>query len=801
MKTKLISIFVCTLLIISSLALLANAKKETAIKEKIEQIVFLEPKILEQNQYITLYLEEATSCLMEPGKPVLPVYIKTFKFPFGTKIKNVECQPLQVNQRIISGEIQPSPEPVLLNDINNEVEKKANENFVSKDNTVYSSLDFFPNRWYDYQIGNGLDSNSHVVFLTIRVYPVRYSPGQNMIQYVNTADIKVEYFEPLQPVVFKDDYDMVVITPLEYSESLQPLIDYKNDGIIATKLVTLDDIYSGTYFPVQGRDDQEKIKYFIKDSIENWGISYVILAGGVNNVPVRLSYCQDGKEESFISDLYYADIYNQNGDFCSWDSNGNDIFGEYEYQGRYDQVDLYPDVHLGRLNFWNTDEVSDVVNKIITYESTGAYTQEWFSNFLVCGGDTAPDYENIDEGEYLNQKAIDIMDGFNPIKIWASNGKLYDAINIDNAINYGVGFIYFSGHGDPQSWGTHPHNDFENWIPSPLLYRYTRVDNLNNKEMVPIVIIGGCSNCDFSDSVCFGWSFLKNPNGGGIAVYGNSALGWIYVGSYCDQGLTGAREQYIFKAYKYQNSQTVGEVWSQSINTYINNFGLFSALDLKTMEEWQPFIDPSVRIVKISDKPNKPDIPNGPVSGAVKTEYTYTTSTTDPNDDLIKYCFSWGDGTISWTDLLESGVVVSSNHMWDTPGYYEVKVKARDKYGLDSEWSEHTTMHIQGAIIDIQNITGGFLNVNAVIKNIGDIEIPDINWNISVKGGIIGFINVFTQGTIDTPLVVGGEEKVTCKKIFGIGKVDITVKASSPDSNLATKTKSGFALGPFIIVW
>ncbi len=32
--------------------------------------------------------------------------------------------------------------------------------------------------------------------------------------------------------------------------------------------------------------------------------------------------------------------------------------------------------------------------------------QDWFSNFLVCGGDTAQDSENIDEGEYLNQKAI-----------------------------------------------------------------------------------------------------------------------------------------------------------------------------------------------------------------------------------------------------------------------------------------------------------------------------------------------------------------------------------------------------------
>lgn len=800
MNKKIIGIFVCTLLITSVLAIVINAEEESYIKEKIESIVFSEPNIREGDQYITLKVEEATSYLMKPGKPVLPLYTEIFKFPFGTKIKRVECKPSQINQKVISGEIQPSPEPVPLANVNNEEEKKVVEDFIVKDNAVYNSMDFYPYRWYDYRVGCGLDESRHVVFLTVQFYPVRYSPGQNMIQYANRVDIEVEYYEPTQPVVFPDEYDMVIITPSEFSEKLQPLVDYKNDSSVATKLVTLDEIYDGVYFPVEGRDDQEKIKYFIKDAIEEWDITYVLLAGGANKIPVRMSYVQDGMEVSFISDLYYADIYDAYGDFCSWDSNGNDIFGEYNYQGRTDFVDLYPDVCLGRLNFRSINEVSGVLNKIITYESTGAYMEDWFSNFVVCGGDTFPDSDNVDEGEYLNQNAINIMDGFIPEKIWVTNGKLQFAINIDNAIENGSGFLYMSGHGTYENWATHPHNDFETWWPIGT-YSYLRVESLNNEEKLPIVIIGGCSNCKFSGDHCFGWSFVKNPDGGGIASYGYSALGWFIPGYGCTSGLTGGLELSAFRAYGIQNAKTTGELWSKALTKYINDFGVWSAYGYKTVEEFQPFNDPSTRIRKVSDKPNKPDKPDGPISGETEIEYIYETSTTDPDGDLIKYCFDWGDDTVTWTEWLESGEIASLNHTWEKPGDYKIKVKARDEYGLDSEWSESLLVTIVSAApyLDIIKIKGGFAKVSAVIKNIGSLEASDVNCSISVTGGMLGLIDVSAEETFET-LAIDEEKTVTVGKIFGLGKINVTVTASAPSANTATKTANGFVLGPFVFV-
>lgn len=800
MKKKIVSIFVMMLLITSVLTITIIAEEESYIKEKIESIVFSEPNVLNGDHYITLNLNEATTYLMEPGKPVLPVYTKIFKFTFGTKIIEINCKSSQINQKVLYGEIQPSPEPSLLENMNSAMEENVEEDFVVKDNAVYNSNVFFPNKWYDYKVGCGLDGSNRVVFLTIRYYPVRYSPCQNLIQYANNVDISVQYIEPPKPIVFPDEYDMVVIAPSDFSEDLQPLVDHKNDGIIATKLVTLDDINTGTYFPVTGRDDQEKIKYFIKDAIENWNITYALLAGGANKIPVRLSYVQDGKEESIISDLYYADIYDQYDSFCSWDSNNNNIFGEYNYQGRTDFVDLYPDVHLGRLNFRSINEVSGVINKIITYESTGAYMEDWFKKIITCGGDTFDDGAGYCEGEAVNQAVINLLNDFDFEKIWATNGKLESITNIVNAVMNGAGFLYFSGHGTDQNWFTYPKNDFENIIPQPIGYTYLHVEQLKNEEMLPIVYIGGCSNLKFLENICYGWSFVKNPNGGSISTYGYNALGWGYLGPMYLYGLVGGMEQSFFKAYKINNAETAGELWSEALNNYLSDYFSGGAYNIKTVEELEPFCDPSLRIVKISDKPNKPNKPDGPTFGVINTEYTYETSTIDPNGDMIKYCFDWGDGTVSLTDWSESGEIISMNHIWETPGYFEIKVKARDEYGLDSEWSESITMHIEGAILEIQKITGGFLKVNAIVKNIGDVEIIGVDWSISVKGGIFDWINVLTEGTIETPLAIGDEVKMTSKNIFGLGIVDITVTASAPDSNIAKKTESGFVLGPFIFL-
>jgi len=90
-----------------------------------------------------------------------------------------------------------------------------------------------------------------------------------------------------------------------------------------------------------------------------------------------------------------------------------------------------------------------------------------------------------------------------------------------------------------------------------------------------------------------------------------------------------------------------------------------------------------------SDPPSTPNKPSGKSSGIIPfVKYTYSTSTTDPNEDLIRYLFDWGDGTTSWTDYYNSGETAKASHRWRGFGPYEIRVKAKDIYGYESDWSD-----------------------------------------------------------------------------------------------------------------
>lgn len=90
----------------------------------------------------------------------------------------------------------------------------------------------------------------------------------------------------------------------------------------------------------------------------------------------------------------------------------------------------------------------------------------------------------------------------------------------------------------------------------------------------------------------------------------------------------------------------------------------------------------------LSPIPKTPDKPFGPNSGIPGNTYTYTTSTTDPNGDLVYYKWNWGDQTISdWEGPYYSGDTINSSHIWESKGNYNIKVKARDEDWHESDWS------------------------------------------------------------------------------------------------------------------
>ncbi|KYK25633.1 hypothetical protein AYK25_04995 [Thermoplasmatales archaeon SM1-50] len=84
-----------------------------------------------------------------------------------------------------------------------------------------------------------------------------------------------------------------------------------------------------------------------------------------------------------------------------------------------------------------------------------------------------------------------------------------------------------------------------------------------------------------------------------------------------------------------------------------------------------------------------PQKPEGPASGKPGVSYLYRTSTTDADGDAVYYLWDWGDSTFSeWIGPFNSGETATLLHSWPEEGTYAVRVKAKDTYGAETDWSE-----------------------------------------------------------------------------------------------------------------
>ena len=431
-------------------------------------------------------------------------------------------------------------------------------------------------------------------------------------------------------------YDLIIITPKKFVKYLNPLVEHKNSHGVKTKLVTLEDIYIQEFW--NGTDDAEKIKYFIKDALEDWNIKYVLLVGGRKDqgkeetwwVPVRYTnIIRDYKghekwsEGDFLSDLYFADIYDSNGNFSSWDDDCDGIFGEwYNNESAEDKPDLYPDVAVGRLPCRNIVDVKLIVNKIIRYE-TADFGDSWFKKLVVVAGDTYPEKTDYIDGENYTQQAIDIMQDFESVKIWSSIGNL-NWINILRELNKGCGFVFFSGHGGAKSWSTHPPYDIDKWIGD---FKLKHMSLLFNREKLPVCLsASGCFNNMFNVSLsssflvysnifkiiyfpsgtprCWGWSLVARSIGGSIATIASTA--YSYESSDIDSKRGGCEwlDIHFFEEYNKSSTKILGDCWAGTVNRFLENFSINwsddstygDAIIGKNVEQWLLIGDPSLKI-------------------------------------------------------------------------------------------------------------------------------------------------------------------------------------------------------------
>ena len=563
-----------------------------------------------EGQEEIIYSDTISGYLMQAGYPVLPYIAKTYEFPLGTKIE-VKVEVMEIEEKEVDKiKIANPPKIDGLEDIKLSFKPKE--------------FEIYPQKWYEYSIGIGRRNGKLMTILNLYLYPDRVRKD-GILLHANKFAVKINH-DKIYSYSCKDEYDLVIVYPQKWENSLIPLKEHKEKYGIRTLMMPIEEIL----FKYDGRDDAEKLKYFIKDALEEYGIKYVLLVGGRKfgfkeewYVPVRYSHLNDGSnwEASYLCDLYFADIYKyEDGKpvFDDWDSNGNGVFGEWSFKGK-DYLDLYPDVYIGRLPCRNEKEVKIMVDKIITYETQPF---EEFYNFILVAGDSYNDSHGFIEGELATWEAYkQLSNKFKAIKVWASEVDL-NAKNIGNALNGGAGFAYFCGHGNPMSWSTHEPYNFDEWEDG---YQIWDMPFLKNGYKLPIVVIGGCHNSQFNVSIfnsfdkekiwkgenapeCWSWWLTRKIGGGAIATIGNTGLG--YHGSEDEnndgiadylQVLDGWLEINFFRLYN-EGIDMLGMLHGETLSGFIDTFPgddkmpLKDTIDIKVVQEWCLLGDPSLKI-------------------------------------------------------------------------------------------------------------------------------------------------------------------------------------------------------------
>jgi hypothetical protein len=279
---------------------------------------------------------------------------------------------------------------------------------------------------------------------------------------------------------------------------------------------------------------------------------------------------------------------------------------------------------------------------------------------------------------------------------------------------------------------------------------------------------------------------------GGVGFLGSTKValgmgGWSHPNDGSSQSL-----DYYFTTAVTSGNYTQGQAHQWALREmYTKGLWYYTYYE---MFEWGAFWgnpDLSMAFSGDSSPPLIPDVPIGPTEGEIHIPQMFSTSATDPESNQIYYCFSWGDGTVDWVGPYASGETVEASHAWNEPGSYSVMVKAQDEFGVQSDWSDDTLITITDSIsVEITSIGGGF-GAHALVENIGDEDVVDLEWTIAMNGSF-----VFYGGETRDVVFRAVGDGVRFHWVFVLVVVFVQFALTIVDE---IKTTTGFLLGPFVL--
>ncbi|MBN1421175.1 MAG: hypothetical protein JXP34_20550 [Planctomycetes bacterium] len=474
------------------------------------------------------------------GEPQLPVDIVRVVLPPGTDV--AACTLLEAETRSLPGEyaVGPVQRQRILSDVTGNMRSSPPVEPVA---SVYASGDPYPAQVATY-VSTGTMGGLAVA--SFAVHPLRYVPKEKRLVFhpairfritlapsarsvapprgassVEAAAKLLANREDLEAILAEssdarrlkggagevEEYAYVIVTDEAFVPAFQPLADWKTRKGVPARIVTTSWIYAE--FP--GVDEAEKIRAFIRYARDAWGTTWVLLGGDVARIPTRFAYAMDCAagfeldENDIPCDLYYSDLDG------TWNAGGDpDVYGEVA-----DDVDLYPDVYVGRAPANTAAQAGAFADKVLTYEKNPP--DEYLLNMLFAA-EVLWSKPFTDQGIAKDRIGADFVPPrYDITRLYQSAGN-EGRESVLAAMERGTSIINHDGH----AWYS------VMCVGDGDLSRQD-MDLLRNAPRYSILYSIGCWQAAFDrDSIAE--HFVLNPEGGGVACIGNSRYGWGAMG-------------------------------------------------------------------------------------------------------------------------------------------------------------------------------------------------------------------------------------------------------------------------------
>ena len=515
---------------------------------------------------------------------------------------------------------------------------------------------------------------------------------------VNFDDIKHLYIsETIQEN--RQNYDYFIITTAATATAINSFITWKTS--IGYTVGTTTVSWITTHHP--SGDTQQSIRNYLAANYQTWGTKYVLLVGSHSTIPMRTCWpdpnfhTADGQHD-IPTDYYYADLTG------NWDSDGATFYGE---MGN-DSVDFVPEVYVGRIPSDSSTTVTSITQKIMTFEQA-AYSG-WKKNAMLLGA--VYSYANEDNqggprwdgADLMEQCKNNVLTGWNCYTMYEKSGNGPCSYPCSNPLANGPvitqwsgatgwGIVDWAAHGSQTSatrkvWSS----DNGNGVPEgfemtyPIMVQSSDAAGFNNNKP-PVVFAASCYCAHPETSNNLGSALLIQ---GASAFVGATRVSWGSIG--WTQPSHGGHGTicYDFNDRLANLGEECGPAMYNAKQYVFNTYPWGGWWDYANMYDFVLYGDPSMGM---NLPPSIPGQPSSPLSGSTGMPLAYSTTTMDPTGDLIKYGWDWdGDFIVDqWDDnngnYYPPNMPISTTHIWNAPGTYQVQVKAEDVYGSQSAFS------------------------------------------------------------------------------------------------------------------